>query len=481
MRLTRQTVWMGAALLTLSGCASQSRLPSAQDAQAASTVQPPATWHTTLPHGGSTATMANWWAQLGDPLLPELVDAAQERSATLAAARTRIAQARATLTGAQANMQPGVNATANASRGVQSPGAPAATSVSAGLQAAWELDLFGGNGATRDASTLRLENAQLGWHEARVALAAETASAYFSLRNCESVLAVTQKDAASRLETARLNDLTAGAGLNAPANAALARASAADAASSLRAQQAQCDVLVKALVALSGIDEPALRQKLQAKQPNASADTAQAALFSIANVPAKVLQQRPDIAAAQRSIAAAQLEAKAFDARRLPSISLNGSIGGARLYSGGNTSSGMTWSLGPVALTLPLLDGGRNAANTAAATAAYDEAVVTLRSKVSQAVREVEEALVNLDSAAARRSDVQVAVKGYQTSLDATQARYRAGLASLVELEDARRVALQSQQSQLRLDAERIAAWIGLYRAAGGGWSGLADVPQANK
>ena len=481
MSLIKPHRWIGMALLGLAvgltGCANN--VPSRQDAQTASVVQPPATWQTSLPHGGSTATLASWWAQLGDPLLPELVDAAQQRSATLAAARTRIAQARATLTGAQANVLPGVNASAQATR-ARSLGTPPATSLSAGVQAAWEIDLLGGNSANRDAAQLRFESAQLGWHEARVSLAAETASTYYSLRQCENALLVTQNDTASRLETARLNKLTANAGLTAPATAALARASAADASSSLRASQAQCSVLVKALVQLSGLEEPVLRQKLLAKKAAASIEYAQAALFSIANVPAQVLLQRPDIATAQRSITAAQLEARAVDARRLPSISLNGSIGGARIYTGGGATSGTTWSLGPLAVTVPLLDYGRNAANTAAAIAAYDEAVVTLRAKVAQAVREVEEALVNLDSVAARRSDVQAAAVGYKESLDATQARYKAGLASLVELEDARRIALQSQQNQLGLERERISAWIALYRAAGGGWNGQPDVPAAS-
>jgi outer membrane protein, multidrug efflux system len=93
-------------------------------------------------------------------------------------------------------------------------------------------------------------------------------------------------------------------------------------------------------------------------------------------------------------------------------------------------------------------------------------------------VREVEEALVNLDSTGQRSTDVQAAASGYKANLDATQARYKAGLASLVELEDARRTALLAQQSQLTLDRERIAAWVSLYRAAGGGWSAQSPMPE---
>jgi outer membrane protein, multidrug efflux system len=459
------------AALALAGCASTANLPDAQATQAASRVTAPAAWQAALPHGGSTTTLANWWAQWGDPVLVELEAAAQKESATLASAQSRIAQARAALTGAQAALQPGVNATAQASRSVQVPKAPPATSLSAGLQASWELDLFGGNRAASSAAQERLGSAELGWHEARVAVAAETAATYFSLRYCESNAALTQSDAASRAETARLAELSAKAGLNAPANAALARASAADAANTVRAAQAQCNVLVKSLVALSGLPEDALRDKLKANQTPAQQNAAQAATFSIAVLPADVLAQRPDIVAAQRAVLAASYDARAADARRLPMLSLNGSIGGATVRQGGATTEGLTWSLGPIALSVPLLDGGRNAANAQAAVAAYDEAVVLLRAKARNAVREVEEALVNLDSAAQRNADAQLAAAGYKAALDAAQARYRAGLASLVELEDARRTAVLAQQSLLGLERDRIAAWISLYRAAGGGWT----------
>ena len=484
-------------LLVLAGCASTGALPSAQQAREASALAAPAAWQTALPHGGNTDSLANWWAQLGDSLLPELVNAAQERSASLAGARSRIFQARAALAGAQAALGPRLSANASALRGVQAPDAPAATNLSAGLQAAWELDLFGGNAAARSASRLRLENANLGWHEARVSLAADVAATYFNLRHCESVLALTENDARSRTETARLNALTAKAGLNAPANAALANASAADAASGLRAQQAQCSVALKGLVALTGLEETALNLKLSQKSTQTQTQTqtpspkidqnsqekkaadqqgyAQAALFSIANLPAQVLQQRPDIASAQRNVIAAQQDASASDAQRLPKISLNGSIAGARITTMGQTNSGATWSLGPLAVSLPIFDGGQTAANTRATIAAYDEAVVVLQAKVLQAVREVEEALVNLSSTNERRVDVLQAASGYQASLEATQARYRAGLASLAELEESRRIALASQQNQLGLERERIAAWIALYRAAGGGWNGQVD------
>ena len=466
-------------IFALAGCASSVSVPDTRQTEASSRTVPPATWQAALPHGGSGAQLAAWWRQWGDAALVELMAAAQNNSASLSSARARIAQARAGLANANAALLPSVGASAQAARSVTAPNLPVATSLGAGLQAAWEIDLFGANREAANAEQARLEGAELGWHEARVALAAEVATTYYSLRYCEASAQVTQGDAASRRETARLADLTAQAGLNAPANAALARASAADAASNLRAAQAQCDVLVKALVALSALPEPELREKLKANQTVAQAISGQSAMFSIAQLPAELLTQRPDIAAAQRAVAAASAQARSANARRLPMLSLNGSLGVAALRQGGATSDGVTWSVGPIALSVPLLDGGRTAANTTAAVAAYDDAVVQLQAKVRTAVREVEEALVNLASVAARTGDAQAAQQGYKAALDAAQARYRAGLASLVELEDARRTALFAQQNTLALERDRIAAWISLYRAAGGGWRAGTPVAAA--
>ncbi len=93
------------------------------------------------------------------------------------------------------------------------------------------------------------------------------------------------------------------------------------------------------------------------------------------------------------------------------------------------------------------------------------------QARVRQAVRETEEALVALQSTAGRAEDAQAAEAGYRDWLQATEARYQGGLASLVELEDARRTRLASANTTVGLQLERIQAWIALYRAAGGGWT----------
>lgn len=426
----------------------------------------PARWHAPLPHNGQIADLSQWWQRLGDPVLVDLIAAAQAASPSMASAASRIAQARAAQATSLAALGPTLDASASASRGVSQPGVPVATIAQAGLQAAWEIDLFGANRAASGAARAREESAQAQWHEARVSVAAEVANQYIGYRSCQVQLALSRQDAGSRAETARLSGLTTRAGFTAPAQDALARASAAEAANRVIQQAALCDVAVKGLVALTALPEPDLKQKLIA----ALASQAQDAPFSVANIPADTLAQRPDVYSAEREVAAASLDVAVSDAQRYPRLGLSGSIGAMSYNPGGVSSDLTTWSIGPLALSLPLFDGGRRAANVDAAKARYDEAAALYRARVRQAVREVEEVLVNLQSTAARSNDTQLAAEGYRAAFKATQARYDRGLASLPELEEARRTALNADIAVLSLERERQLAWVALYRAAGGGW-----------
>ncbi len=460
MKLTplRTLPALGAAL-ALSGCAIV--MPPAK-VDAAPALQ----WQAPLPHGGTVGSLARWWQQQGDPLLVELIEAAQQVSPTVAQAVARVESARAQRTTANAALLPKLDASVSASRGVSQPDVPVATSQSVGLQASWELDLVGANRAVSNAADAQLHGTQAQWHDARVSVAAEVANTYYALATCQRLLDVARKDAASRQETARLTELNAKAGFAAPAVAALARASAADGSSRVTQQQAACDLDTKALVALTGYAESDLRQKLAL----AHAVTEQAAPISVASVPAQTLAQRPDVFAAERDVMVASAQVGSAQAQRYPRLTLSGSVGALRYSSLGRETNLDTWSFGPLAVTLPVFDGGQRKANVVAVEAAYTQSVSVYRAKVRQAVREVEEALVNLQSTGARTQDAAVATAGYAESLAATQARYGQGLASLVELEDARRNALAAESAQLSLALERQKAWVALYRALGGGF-----------
>jgi NodT family efflux transporter outer membrane factor (OMF) lipoprotein len=451
---------LGLVALVLAGCAA-SRPPLA-------TSDPPAQWHAPNPAGDARGdTLVTWWQRFDDPRLPALVADAQASSPTLTAAAARIAQARAARASVDARAWPAIDGAASAARGRPDLASPTATRLGGELRASWEIDLFGRLDTAADAAQARLDAARADWHDARVALAAEIGTGYVALRACEAQLEQLRADARSRDETARLTTLAADAGFRAPAAADLARASAAQARVQAEAQQQRCELELKALVALTGLDEPTLRGRLA----DGRARVPRPAAIAVERVPAQALAQRPDLAAAAQRVAAAAADVGQARAERYPRITLAGAVGPARLDAGALSTQGTVWSLGPLQVTLPLFDAGARAAGVDAARARYDEAIAQYALALRQAVREVESALVTLQGTAARALDAQRASDGYEASLRATESLYRGGLASLFELEDARRSALAARRDVIDLERERVTAWISLYRALGGGWS----------
>jgi len=459
--------------ILLAGCAAPAPTPAPTLAE-----QAPAAWAAPLPHDGSSAQLADWWRGTGDAALAALIDAALADNPNLAVAQARLAQARAQWEGQSAGLWPRLDAAASTQRGNTQtiglmPGGdpPILTTRQAGVQASWEVDLFGRQSALARAAGARVQGAQALAHLARVSLTAGVAENYYALRLCQRVLHNTTEDAASRAETARLTRIAENAGFTASATAALAEAAAADARARVTQQRAGCDAQRKALVALTGLPEPDLIEKLDQSQEN----TGFPAIFSIATLPADTLRQRPDVWAAERDVLAARAEVDAADAARWPSLSLTGTLGKVRLITSGYQQDYTGWSFGPLQLALPLLDGGRIAAGQAAARGRYDEAVAAYKAKVRQAVQEVETALVQGAAAREKESDARATVAGYRRQFEAVRTLYQQGLANLPQLEEARRnlLAAETGLSQWRHDAQ--VAGVALYRAAGGGWQAPED------
>lgn len=467
MKQIGRSIFISSLPLWLSACAIIKTPPATVPSAAPAAWQAPLPGEASLAHAGTLSGLSDWWAQFRDPLLVELIDTAQNVSPSVSAASTRIAQANAARVAAGAALKPELDGNVSAVRRSAFPPLPGGNIYQGALQSTWEMDLFGANARARDAAQQRLNGAQAGWHQARVSVAAEVASQYMALRACEKLLAITQKDASSRAETARLTALLAEAGFQAPANAALSRASAAEGSSRASQKKAQCDSDIKALVMLTGMAEPALRDKLRA----GTAALPQSATLAINSLPAATLAQRPDIFAAAREVAAASQDVGSTEAQRYPRLSLSGSIGAARFQGSGVSLDLTTWSIGPLALSLPIYDAGKRAANIKAARARYDEAATKYRASVRLAVREVEDALVTLASTAARNNDARIAVEGFFTAFEATRSRFKSGMVSVFELEEARRNQLAAETALVSLESDRLAAWITLYRAAGGGWS----------
>jgi NodT family efflux transporter outer membrane factor (OMF) lipoprotein len=351
--------------LSLGGCALFHDHGKKTDGMLDAEAKVPAQWQAPLPHDGKVADLTRWWEQFDDPLLSELIASAEAVSPTVAAARSRLYLARATSTGAFASLLPRLDGNLSGSRGQQDIRFPAGTATSASLAASWEIDLFGGNSAASDAASARYSGAQADWHAARVSLAADIATSYVGFRACEAQVRQRILDTGSRRRTANLTRINAEAGLESPANAALARASAAQGNNLLTQQSTQCELYVKELVALTAIDEPRLRQQLEMGSQHIPQPTE----IAVADVPAATLAQRPDVYSAGLAVMAASADVTNLQAQRLPRISLTGNISHSRFSSDIATTDGSVWALGPLTVTLPIFDAGTRRANVDAGRA----------------------------------------------------------------------------------------------------------------
>lgn len=435
----------------------------------------PSSWQAAVPSAADARTEAllQWWSRLEDPVLASLVAQAQSASPTIAQAFARVQQARANLVAAGGARQPSLTGSLTASRSVSfTTGMMAANMLSVGGDAAWELDLFGALRHGVSAARARAEGAGLAWHDARLSVAAEVADTYAGLRACEQLAQVYDDDATSQERTTALTDEKVRVGFESPANGALADAARAQSRERAVAQRAQCDLAVKALVELTGLDEPVLRERLRpgpARLPTP-------APFGLEALPAQVLAQRPDVAVAARDLSAAAYDAGVAEAQRYPNVRLAGSVSAGLVRLGGETSDMVTWSLGP-SVSVPLFDGGKRRAQAEAALAAYAEREAVFEQRLRRAVREVEEALVNLDAAQRREADAATAARSYRRYFESTEERWRLGAGSMMDMEEARRAALGAQATHVGVQRERVGAWIALYRALGGGWRADAPTP----
>jgi NodT family efflux transporter outer membrane factor (OMF) lipoprotein len=295
------------------------------------------------------------------------------------------------------------------------------------------------------------------------------ADGYVGYRSCQQLVAASARDVASREATAGLISMLVEAGFRAPVEGETVAAGLADAQAELANQRAQCDLAVKSLVVLVGIPEQTLRAQLG--QGDSDVLPVPAA-FEVTTLPVNVLAQRPDLAAAERGLAAATADVGVAEANRYPRLSLSGSLS-ISMLNGVSTVTSRPWSIGP-SLTVPVFDAGQRRAEVAAAAARLAQQQANYAMSVRLAVAEVERAMVVLGSSQAQESRARAAVSGYARVLTSTEAHLRAGGASLLALEEARRNANSTERKLLVLQRERVRAWISLYKAVGGGWSASA-------
>jgi NodT family efflux transporter outer membrane factor (OMF) lipoprotein len=456
---------LGLALLAVSssGCVSLSR-----DAPPLAKVAPD--WHATLPHAGKTTQLVKWWDGFRDPALTTLQRNAESDSPTLASAGASIEKARATLASSRSGLLPSLTGSGSVTRsgqaGSSSNEVAASTDKSGGLDASWEVDLFGKTREQAKAAANRVTEEADDWHQARVSLAAEVADDYVQYRACRKLETVYRQELLSQRDTIKATESSEASGLTATSDLALAKAGAASSSSTLKAQQADCEILIKSLAELVGGDETLVRRTLRAGPSTIPVPST----FAVTSLPADALRQRPDIAALEREIAASAADIGAAKADFYPSLSLGGSL---TIDQSSLTGASRPWSFGP-SLSIPLFDGGQRKSSLKGAYADYDIALANYQSGIRSAVNEVETALVHVDSTRKQIGDAASAAKSYRTYFNAIDQNWKAGGASLLDREEARRSAQSAEISLIELRRDSVRYWIALYKALGGGWGDKA-------
>lgn len=441
-----------AALTLLGGCASVGPAYTPPTPQLASQ------WQAPLPHDGELASLLDWWQQLDDPVLHRLLTVTEQQHPSLQSALAAIDSARADVDSAALAGVP----TASLSTTVTRQRGSSSVSRSSALDASWEIDLWGKLQHNREAASARLQASEADWHDARASLAAELASYYVNYRASQLQTELAQLSRQSQQDSTDATRVLVKAGLGSAVDGADAEAALASADDTLLAQQADTEVYLKALVAISGMPEAELRALLASEPARLPA----AANLQVDSVPADLLRQRPDLRAAERQVAAASAGIGVAEAARYPQFSLSGTLSVSRSQGRQQNS----WSFGP-ALSLPLFDGGSTQAAITQAEASYRQALASYQSSVRSAVQEVEQALVRVASSSQRERALAARHQLTAGQLAAVNRQWQAGSASVLELGSALRSSIASQQDLITLQRDRLLYTLALYKALGGGWT----------
>ncbi|HEU5070901.1 MAG TPA: efflux transporter outer membrane subunit [Verrucomicrobiae bacterium] len=471
------TVLGGAGLVLLAGCAAgpDYQRPAALPAQSLPAAFGAGTNEWKVAEPAAHLPRGTWWSLFDDAELSRLETLATSENQTLVGAVARFDQARAEFDLAHADLFPNLAATGSATRQRTSVNAPQSgkaagvahtyNTFATALELGWEVDLWGR--ARRESESARAAFYAVADDLAAVKLALQTevAADYFTLRALDTERALV----ADTIETYRRSlELTRNrrqGGIVSDLDVAQAETQLRTAEAQLPALELQRTQLLHALATLCG--QPATSFNVAV----AATTTTDRALPNLpVSLPSELLERRPDIAAAERRMAAANANVGVAQAAFYPRIRLNGLAGFESVDAGSafNWPSRM-WSVGP-SLELPLFTGGRNRAQLAAARAGYDATVANYRQTVLSAFADVEDQLAAQRLLAAQLDSERAALAAAEHTLAIANNRYKAGLVTFLEVATAQSAALERQRTVAQLEGEQRVATVGLVKALGGGW-----------
>jgi multidrug efflux system outer membrane protein len=425
----------------------------------------------------------------GDQTLDTLEQRALRDNPNVKAAAQRLLQAQAQLGVTRASQLP----TVNASAGVSNSRSSAETSqglafghrsiegnnYSVGASFSYELDLWGRVRRVVEASDAQALAAQDERDGVLLMLSGQVASAYWQLRGLDTELSILQNALATRRESQQLVEARFAAGLSNELDVSRARIERANAEADLHGVQRERNLVEHALAILVGASptEPVLASAAGGALPQPPAIPV--------GLPASVLGQRPDLAASVAGLKAANALVGVAEGAFYPSLSLTGNFGYAsESLSTLAQGSARQFSVGPLALSLPVFDAGRNRANLALYKARYEEALANHEGRLLTALREVQDALSDVRE---RQQQGEVQVQAQQAAARAllvAQARYERGVSTYLDVTDAQRSALAADRAAAQIRTQRLLAAVAVARALGGGWTQqapLATIAQGPK
>lgn len=416
----------------------------------------------------------DWWRAFDDDALNGLEQRALTQSQTLAAASAHYEQAKATLAATSALQAPELDLQAQLARAKISKDRPLTNyaapnqstvqnSVTIEPTVTYDADLFGrirreveGAKASEQQSADDLANA-------RLVLTTDLATNYFALRELDAEIDVL--DRSVRLQKKALDYVNAEHELGSVSGLDLYQQQ-----SQLDATRVQATLLVNrraqyehAIAALVGVAAPqfAIAPKVvELHVPSMSL-----------GVPSDVLQRRPDIASAERAMAAANAQIGVAKAAFFPSLVLNPGIGWeATAFAKLLTAPSLMWTLGAQA-SQAVFDGGRRKANVNRASAAYEEAQANYRQTVLDAFQQVQDGVTGLSVLDAASKQAHAAVVDSQRLLLLANDRYSGGLVAYLNVIAAQQSLLTSQRTEVQVRGQQMGAAVALVKALGGGWN----------
>ena len=409
----------------------------------------------------------NWWAAFGDPVLDDLQARLEVSNQNLRAAEAAYRQALALADAARASWFPAINATAGATRSATSAAtaasgnAPPRNSFSLGATVSWELDVWSRIARTVEGADASLAASAADLAAARLSARAALAQTYFQLRAAERQQALLDASVAAYGRALELTRNRYAAGVAGKADVAQAESqlrSARAAALDASLSRSQYEHAIAVLLGLP----PAGFTLAPSAAPLPVAPVA-------VTLPSALLERRPDIAAAERRVAAANAAIGAAQAARFPVLGLSGNTGfrNARIEDLLTVPS-RYWSLGPT-LAAAIFDGGARKAAVGQAQAGWEKAVATYRQTVLVAFQEVEDNLAAMRLLEAAAVEQAAAVTAAAEAEAIAMNQYRAGTVSYLNVVTAQATHLAARRSANDLATRRLLAAVQLAKNAGGG------------